>query len=130
MGRAPDDLFDFMRGHSHTKEALARILSRVGRIKERFTSFIVLSIVLHITVFVLLAVSQSYTRNPQAAAAGQSDAKAIRMAMESLRLDAKENAILSEALASLTEEDIKEIMERTPELDPRLDQRERTGIFR
>jgi hypothetical protein len=131
MGRAPDELFDFMRGHSHAKEALARILRRVGRIKERLTPFIALSIALHITVFVLLAISQSYTRDPQAAAAGRDEnSRVIRLAMESLRLDAKEDAILSEALASLKEEDIEEIMERTPVLDPRLDQRERTGIFR
>ena len=130
MGRAPDDLFDFMRSHSHTKEALARILGWVDRIKERFTSFIALSIALHITVFGLLAVSQSSTPNPQAAAAGRDDAKAIRLAIDSLRLDAKESAILSEALASLTEEDIEDIIERSPELDPRLEERERTEIFR
>ncbi|MCX6567822.1 MAG: hypothetical protein NT147_02060 [Candidatus Aminicenantes bacterium] len=131
MGRAPDDLFDFMRGHSHAKEALTRILRWAGRIKERLTPFIALSIALHITVFVLLAISQSSTRDPQTAAAGRDDnSRVMRLAMESLRLDAKEDAILSEALASLTEEDFKEIMERTPVLDPRLDQRERTGIFR
>ena len=131
MGRVPDDLFDFMRDHSHAKEALTRILRWVGRIQERLTPFIVLSIALHITVFVLLAISRSSTRDPQTAAADRDDnSRVMRLAMEGLRLDAKEDAILSEALANLTEEDFKQIMERTPVLDPRLDQRERTGIFR
>ncbi|MGB8959348.1 MAG: hypothetical protein WCC00_10120 [Candidatus Aminicenantales bacterium] len=61
---------------------------------------------------------------------GQARGKAIRQALESLRLDARESAVLGEALVGLDEDTYNDIIERAPDLDPRLGEREQTEIFR
>ena len=119
MGRAPDDLFDFMKRTSSTKVALDRLLIWIRRKKERFPSFVVLSFVLHVTIFGFLAVSWAVSEKPRGATAGLDNAAAARQALGALRLDAKESALLSGALACLTEDQLEEVLERAPELDPR-----------
>lgn len=131
MGRAPDDLFGFMTRRSRTNRVLQWLLGWFQRKKERFTGFLILSLAIHILVFGLLAVSQFTSQRTQGSAAVQRNVEAVEQAVEGLRLDAKENAVLREALAGLRDEDeLQDIMDRAPELDPRLGEREQMEVFR
>ena len=130
MERAPDGLFDFMARRSRAKAAIFRFLRRFSGGKERLIPFAVLSLTLHAVVLGLLAVSRVTPWETQNIAPAQSRGKAVRQALESLRLDARESAVLSEALAGLDEDALDDVLERAPELDPRLGEREQAGIFR
>ena len=130
MERAPDGLFDFMARRSRGRAVLSALLGWIGRGKEHLAPFAVLSLALHMTVFALLAVTRGASRDPQDTAPKESSSKAAAKALESLRLDAKETAVLSEALAGLDEDALEDVLERAPELDPRLGEREQMEIFR
>jgi hypothetical protein len=56
--------------------------------------------------------------------------KAVRRAVESLKLDPQESQALSQALAGLDEDAYNALFDRAPALDPRLGEREQAEIFR
>jgi hypothetical protein len=130
MERAPDGLFDFVSRRSPARIAVSRCLNWLLQSKDRLAPFVALSIALHLTVFGLLAVTHGTSPETQAKAQDRSSGKAVRKAVEALRLDVPESAALSEALAKLDEDSYEDILERAPELDPRLGEREQTEIFR
>jgi hypothetical protein len=128
--RAPDDLFGFMARQSPGRRALTASLLWIRRGRERLVPYVVLSLAAHIMVIGLLAIARGTNAGFPSVMPTATSQKAVRQALETLRLDARESQVLSEALAGLDEDAYDYIVEHAPELDPRLGERERTEIFR
>ena len=78
----------------------------------------------------LLAIARGTNEGFRSAMPTETSEKAVRQALETLRLDARESQVLSEALAGPDEDAYDYVFEHAPDLDPRLEERERTEIFR
>jgi hypothetical protein len=130
MERAPDDLFDFMARQSRGRAILSAFRLRLKRGRDRLVPYVVLSLAVHVTVVGLLAIARGTNADFRSAMLTETREKAIRQALETLRLDARESQVLSEALAGLDQDAYDDVFEHAPELDPRLEERERIEIFR
>ena len=130
MERAPDDLFGFMARQSRGKAVLSAFRLRLQRGRDRLIPYVILSLAAHVMVIGLLAIARGTNAGFPSAMPTETSQKAVRQALETLRLDARESQVLSEVLAGLDEDAYGYIVEHAPELDPRLSERERTEIFR
>jgi hypothetical protein len=130
MNRTSEDLFDFMARPSRREAVLLALRLRLQRRRDRLAPYLILSLAAHIMVFGLLAIDRGTGAGFRSAMPTATGEKAVRQALETLRLDARESQVLSEALAGLDEDAYDYIFENAPELDPRLGEREQTEIFR
>ncbi len=130
MERSPDDLFGFVARRSRRETVLSAFRLRLQRGRDRLIPYVVLSLSAHVMVIGLLAIARGTNEGFRSAMPTEKSEKAVRQALETLRLDARESQVLSEALAGLDEDAYDYIFEHAPDLDPRLEERERTEIFR
>ncbi|MGZ5479685.1 MAG: hypothetical protein ACXWGZ_08820, partial [Candidatus Aminicenantales bacterium] len=130
MELVPNDLFGFMARQSRRVTVLSAFRLRLQRGRDRLIPYVVLSLAAHVMVIGLLAIARATSAGFPSVMPTETSQKAVRQALETLRLDARESQILSETLAGLDEDAYDYVFEHAPDLDPRLEERERTEIFR
>ena len=130
MGLPDDGLFGFTTRRSWAHRIASLLKGRFRNLKARFPGFVILSLACHLLVFGLLAIYPYATQRSGGRPQVGRNREAIERAAKSLRLDAQENEALREALAQMDDDFYEYVLEHSPQLDPRLGERERTEIFR
>jgi hypothetical protein len=131
MHNASPELFDFLNIPPAHKRRVPAGFWWLIRKARHFSFFVFFSLVAHLALFgIVIILSPKGIGPPSPAAVQARDFQMFRESLQEYAVDGYTPHRLANALTALTEEDIQEAFVKAPELDDRLTEREKTGLYK
>ncbi|MBE3041832.1 hypothetical protein IMZ48_04475 [Candidatus Bathyarchaeota archaeon] len=131
MTKASPELFDFLSiSPAHKRRGLAGFRWLIRK-RRHFSFFVFLSLIAHLALFGIVIILAPEGKGPPSPSAVQArDFQMFRESLQEYAVDGYTPQRLANALAALTEKDIQEAFVKAPELDDRLTEREKAGLYK
>ena len=131
MHKASPELFDFFNIPPAHKRRDPTGFMWLIRKRRHFSFFVFLSLIAHLTLFGIVTILAPEGKGPPSPSAVQArDFQMFRESLQEYAVDGYTPQRLANALTALTGKDIQEAFVKAPELDDRLTEREKAGLYK